>query len=80
MEINKKQVEVAKKGQQVAVRIESPGYDAPKMVGRHFSEKDDLVSKITRQSIDVLKECFRQEVSKEEWLLIKKLKVSLNID
>lgn len=73
-----KSVEIAKKGQQVAVRIESS--DGSKSFGRHFDEKDFLCSKITRQSIDILKEAFRSDVSKDEWLLIKKLKGYLSID
>lgn len=73
-----KSVEAAKKGSQVAVRLESSG--DPKSFGRHFDEKDELFSKISRQSIDVLKEFFRNDVSKDEWLLIKKLKVSLKIE
>lgn len=80
IEANHKPTEQAKKGQQVAVRIEGPSYETSKMFGRHFLESDEIVSKISRQSIDVLKECFRNEVSKEEWLLIKRLKPVLNID
>lgn len=39
----------------VAVKIEHAVYQSAKMFGRHFDEKDDLLSHITRQSIDVLK-------------------------
>ena len=44
------------------------------MFGRHFDDKDELYSRITRQSIDVLKENFKADVSNDEWLLIKALK------
>ena len=30
-------------------------YQSAKMFGRHFDDKDELMSRITRQSIDVLK-------------------------
>lgn len=39
----------------VAVKIEHAVYQSAKMFGRHFDDKDDLLSHITRQSIDVLK-------------------------
>ena len=39
----------------VAVKIEHAVYQSAKMFGRHFDEKDELYSHITRQSIDVLK-------------------------
>lgn len=80
IEANKKAIEIAKKGQQVSIRIEAPSYETPKMFGRHFGERDEIVSKVTRQSIDILKETFRNEVTKEEWLLVKRLKPILNIE
>ena len=80
IEANHKPVEIAKKGQQVAIRIEAIVNDTPKIAGRHFEESDELVSKITRRSIDVLKEGFRDQVTREEWLLVKRLKTLLRID
>jgi hypothetical protein len=56
------------------VKIEHAVYQSAKMFGRHFDEKDELVSHITRQSIDVLKATFKADVSMEEWQLIKALK------
>jgi translation initiation factor 5B len=78
IENNHKPVQIAKKGQQVAIRIEDS--DGTVMAGRQFGESDELCSKISRQSIDVLKELFRADVSRDEWLLIKKLKTMLHID
>lgn len=43
----------------VAVKIEHAVYQSSKMYGRHFDDKDELLSHITRQSIDVLKVCSR---------------------
>ncbi|CDJ40095.1 hypothetical protein ETH_00040850, partial [Eimeria tenella] len=34
------------------------------MVGRHFDAKNKIVSKLTRCSIDALKQHFRDELSK----------------
>ena len=39
----------------VAVKIEHAVYQSAKMFGRHFDDKDEILSHITRQSIDVLK-------------------------
>lgn len=39
----------------VAVKIEHAVYQSAKMFGRHFDEKDEIVSHVTRTSIDVLK-------------------------
>ncbi|KAH9905067.1 uncharacterized protein BXZ73DRAFT_85280 [Epithele typhae] len=77
LEINHKSLEIVKKTQAgggVAVKIEHAVYQSAKMFGRHFDEKDELYSHITRQSIDVLKSSFKTDVTNEEWLLIKALK------
>ncbi|XP_029460645.1 eukaryotic translation initiation factor 5B [Rhinatrema bivittatum] len=74
IEINHKQVDVAKKGQEVCIKIEPIPGESPKMFGRHFEATDFLVSKITRQSIDALKDWFRDEMQKTDWQLIVELK------
>ncbi|XP_004704400.1 eukaryotic translation initiation factor 5B [Echinops telfairi] len=74
IEINHKQVDVAKKGQEVCVKIEPIPGESPKMYGRHFEATDILVSKISRQSIDALKDWFRDEMQKSDWQLIMELK------
>lgn len=61
----------------MAVKIEM-GSSQP-TYGRHLEEKDILFSLISRKSIDVLKEFYRDEVSKEEWKLIVKLKDTFDI-
>ena len=51
-------MDVVKKSQAgggVAVKIEHAVYQSAKMFGRHFDDKDEIYSHITRQSIDVLK-------------------------
>uniref|UniRef100_A0A8C0G6W9 Eukaryotic translation initiation factor 5B n=1 Tax=Chelonoidis abingdonii TaxID=106734 RepID=A0A8C0G6W9_CHEAB len=74
IEVNHKQVDVAKKGQEVCVKIEPIPGESPKMYGRHFEATDILVSKISRQSIDALKNWFRDEMQKSDWQLIVELK------
>lgn len=61
----------------MAVKIEM-GSSQP-TYGRQLEEKDTLFSLISRKSIDVLKEFYRDEVSKDEWKLIVKLKDTFDI-
>ena len=48
-------VKKSQAGGGVAVKIEHAVYQSAKMFGRHFDEKDEVISHITRASIDVLK-------------------------
>ena len=48
IEINHKAVEMAKKGQDVAIRIELPPDETPKIIGRHFEATDDIVSLVRK--------------------------------
>lgn len=74
IEYNHKAVESARKGQEVCVKIEPIPGEAPKMFGRHFDEKDFVVSKISRQSIDACKDYFRDDLLKTDWQLMVELK------
>ncbi|XP_028324526.1 eukaryotic translation initiation factor 5B [Gouania willdenowi] len=79
IEVNHKSVEVAKKGQEICVKIEPIPGESPKMYGRHFEATDVIVSKITRSSIDALKNWFRDEMQKSDWQLIVELKKTFEI-
>ncbi|GCB73273.1 eukaryotic translation initiation factor 5B isoform X2 [Scyliorhinus torazame] len=74
IEVNHKQVDVARKGQEVCIKIEPIPGESPKMYGRHFEATDFIVSKISRQSIDALKNWFRDEMQKSDWQLVMELK------
>lgn len=75
IENNHKPVDSAKKGQKVAMKIVgSNSEEQQKMFGRHFDMEDELVSHITRRSIDILKSNYRDDLSIEEWKLVVKLK------
>jgi hypothetical protein len=69
-------VDIVKKGQAgagVAIKIDGA---TQQLFGRHIDEKETLYSHITRHSIDTLKSpAMRDEVTKEEWALIVKLKM-----
>jgi translation initiation factor 5B len=82
LEVNHKSMQVVSKkeaGAGVAVKIECAVYETPKMYGRHFDEKDELYSMISRSSIDTLKEHFWPQVSLEQKKLIKQMKPMFNI-
>ncbi|XP_044512296.1 eukaryotic translation initiation factor 5B-like [Mangifera indica] len=75
IENNHKPVDIAKKGQKVAIKIVgSNSEEQQKMYGRHFEIEDELVSCISRKSIDILKANYRDELSIDEWRLVVKLK------
>ncbi len=41
--------------------------------------QDELVSRISRKSIDLLKEHFRDDMTKDDWRLVVKLKAMFDI-
>jgi translation initiation factor 5B len=55
----------------VAIKITNDGSVA---FGRHFNDTDQLASLITRDTIDTLKEHFRDDMTKEDWQTVLKLK------
>ncbi|XP_017978635.1 PREDICTED: eukaryotic translation initiation factor 5B isoform X3 [Theobroma cacao] len=80
IENNHRPVEVAKKGQKVAIKIVgSNPEEQQKMYGRHFELEDELVSHISRRSIDVLKANYRDDLTLEEWRLVQRLKILFKI-
>jgi translation initiation factor 5B len=58
------------------VKIEGPNQP---LYGRQLEEKDTLYSMISRKSIDTLKKHYRDEVTKDEWNLIVKLKPMFDV-
>ncbi|KAL3619260.1 hypothetical protein CASFOL_036830 [Castilleja foliolosa] len=74
IENNHKPVDYAKKGQKVAIKIiGSNPDDKQKMFGRHMEMEDELVSKITRNSLDALEENYADELSRDTKRLLMKL-------
>ncbi|KAF1811775.1 hypothetical protein P152DRAFT_459236 [Eremomyces bilateralis CBS 781.70] len=77
IERDHKALPICKKGQpSVAVKIEGPNQP---LYGRQLEEKDILYSKISRTTIDTLKEFYKEDVSMDEWHLLKKLKPLFDI-
>ncbi|AQK92576.1 eukaryotic translation initiation factor 2 (eIF-2) family protein [Zea mays] len=80
VEINHKQVDMATKGQKVAIKIIANNSDEQqRSFGRHFDMEDELVSRISRRSIDILKQNYREDLTTEDWKLVVKLKSILKI-
>lgn len=80
IELDKKPVDEAKKGQEVAIRITPTSFTQNQFtVGRHFDETDELASKLTRESIDLLKEFHKDEMTKPDWMLVIALKKQYEI-
>jgi hypothetical protein len=51
----------------VAVKI---GGETQVMFGRHFDDTNQMVSILTRDSIDALKTYFKDDLSKDDWKLV----------
>ncbi|KAF6028822.1 EIF5B [Bugula neritina] len=79
IEKENKTMERAQKGMEVCIKIENTPGQAPRLYGRHFDEKDILVSKISRESIDAVKKYWKKDMSKDDWKLIIELKKTFEI-
>jgi len=79
IEKDHKPVQVARRGERVCVKIEQNTAQSHITIGRHFEVSNQIYSKITRESIDTLKENFRDEMQKEDWELVKGMKQVFNI-
>ncbi|XP_045128994.1 eukaryotic translation initiation factor 5B-like [Portunus trituberculatus] len=79
MEFDHKNVDLAKKGVDVCIKIEPVPGNTPKLFGRHFESEDVLVSKISRESINACKDYFRDDLSKGDWKLMAELKKEFQI-
>ena len=62
-----------------SVSIRMKVADSSLTAGRHFDEKCTFISHITRNSIDALKEYFRDDMTNDDWKTVIKLKKELEI-
>ena len=77
IEANKKQLPFARAANgNVAVKISN---DGSVMYGRHFDHNGNIVSLLTRESIDALKQHFRDEMTDPDWRTCIKLKKLFDI-
>ena len=73
---NHKEFDEAKKREEVCIRIKN---ESNIQYGRQFTFADRLISEITRESIDELKENFREDMVKEDWLMVAEHMKTLGI-
>lgn len=69
-----KDVLEAKAGDEVAVKFLQDKEGGGVMFGRQFDEHNQLASLLTRKSIDLLKENFKDDLKQDDWRLVIKLK------
>jgi len=80
IEKDHKPVEKANRGDLVAIKIDTANSPNPTTTyGRHFDHTNKLYSLISRKTIDSLKEFFKEQMKKEDWLLVIELKRIFNI-
>lgn len=79
IENNGKAVQVAKPGDEVAIKIDQNMEQNYIMYGRQFDHTNEVVSVLSRTSIDLLKQNFKDEMEDEDWRLVIKLKKFLGI-
>ncbi|KAJ2004652.1 eukaryotic translation initiation factor 5B [Coemansia thaxteri] len=83
IEANHKMLNIVRKGDVgggVAISIECAPHESSKTYGRHFDDSDTFYSRITRESIDVVKSTFRDDLTKDEWKLMVKIKTKLGVE
>jgi len=78
IESNGRELETARKGVSVAVKIVNES-NPTITYGRQFDASNMLYSQLSRASIDALKAHFKDELEKEDWRLVVKLKNVFNI-
>jgi translation initiation factor 5B len=79
IQINNADVKEAKKGEEVAMKLELSAGQQKVMAGRHFDESSKLYSKLSRESINKLKENFKDDVDDDGWRCVIKIKRLLQI-
>lgn len=74
---NHEEKNIAFKNDEVCIRITN---ETNIMYGRHFNHEDVIIAKLNRNSIDILKKDFRNEMTKKDWMLVVDHMKKLNIE
>lgn len=75
---NHKELDRLAKASTAAIKIENPSNPSI-TYGRHFDHSHTLYSRLTRESIDALKEHFKTDVPQEDWRLVVQIMKVLGI-
>ena len=66
-----KEIQIGKKGMEVCIKVEN---NDNIVYGRHFDHKNNLYSAVTKQSIDIVKSHFQDEITEDDIKIFEKLK------
>ena len=73
-----KKLDIAEVGSEVCIKVETD--DSTVTMDRQFSNESQLMSNISRESIDCLKEHYKDEMSRDDWMLVIEMKKILSIN
>ncbi|GAB5363610.1 hypothetical protein AAMO2058_000898500 [Amorphochlora amoebiformis] len=79
LEVDKKERNEAHIGEEVCIRIEQHAKEHQVLYGRQFDHKNQLVSRVSSQSIEALVENYKETLSEGDYALINKLRRVLRI-
>ena len=74
IESNNREVQGAKMGDEVCIKIEQSVDQSHIAFGRHFDATNQLYSRMTRKAIDILKRDYKDELQKSDWKLVIRFK------
>ncbi len=80
IEKNKQAMDSAKQGDEVCIRIENKNkYVYGKPPRGNFDDSHCIISTLTRESIDILKQHYKEHMTNDDWSLVMALMKKLNI-
>ena len=78
IEKDHKKLDEAEIGSEVCIKVETD--DTSVTMDRQFNNDSQLMSNISRESIDCLKEHYKDEMTRDNWMLVIEMKKLLNIN
>lgn len=68
-----------KPGARASVKIELSSGETPIVFGKKIFEQDEIISRMTREAIDILKDNFKDALTQDDWRTVIKIKDLLGI-